>query len=50
MNEIKKYDNRTEYLQDGERHRTDGPAVERVSGNKEWWVDRKHHRSNGNSS
>ena len=31
----------------GERHREDGPAVERCSGSKEWWVNGKRHREDG---
>ena len=29
------------------RHRLDGPAFERVSGHKAWWVDGKRHRLDG---
>jgi hypothetical protein len=29
----------------GQLHRTDGPAVERANGSKEWWVDDKFIRS-----
>lgn len=28
-------------------HRTDGPAIERASGNKEWFFNGKHHRIGG---
>jgi hypothetical protein len=31
----------------GERHRTDGPAVEYNNGYKVWWVDGKLHRTDG---
>jgi len=47
MNEIKRYYNRTEYLQDGEQHRTDGPAIEWDDGSKAWWQDGKCHRTDG---
>ena len=29
------------------RHREDGPAIEDVEGNKEWWVNGKLHRLDG---
>ena len=28
-------------------HRTDGPAIEYVNGDKSWWVDGKLHRTDG---
>jgi hypothetical protein len=28
-------------------HRADGPAVEYLSGGKEWWVEGKRHRTDG---
>jgi hypothetical protein len=28
-------------------HRIDGPAVELVSGRKEWWIDGRLHRTDG---
>ena len=31
----------------GEFHRIDGPAIERVDGHKEWWVDGKLHKLDG---
>jgi hypothetical protein len=31
----------------GELHRTDGPAVERPNGYREWWVEGKPHRVDG---
>jgi len=37
--EVKRSGALTEYLQDGKQHRTDGPAVECVSGDKAWYVD-----------
>ena len=29
------------YQKDGRIHRVDGPAIERIVGNKEWWLDGK---------
>ena len=34
------------YLND-QRHREDGPAVERSDGYKEWWLNNKLHREDG---
>ena len=31
----------------GEVHRTDGPAVERADGTREWWIHGKVHRDDG---
>ena len=31
----------------GQRHRTDGPAVERANGDKAWWKNGKRHRTGG---
>ena len=31
----------------GQLHREDGPAVERSSGTKEWWLNGQRHRING---
>jgi hypothetical protein len=31
----------------GERHREDGPAIERSNGDKEWYLNGKRHRENG---
>jgi hypothetical protein len=31
----------------GHWHRTDGPAVEWISGTKEWFIDGKRHRKDG---
>ena len=31
----------------GERHRTDGPAVEYADGTKEWYLNGKNHRTDG---
>ena len=35
------------WLVDGERHRIDGPAVERPDGTKEWWISDERHREDG---
>jgi hypothetical protein len=37
----------TIWLLDGGFHRTDGPAIEYTSGDKEWWVNNKIHRIDG---
>jgi deoxyuridine 5'-triphosphate nucleotidohydrolase len=45
---IKTYANGDKYWYlDGERHRTDGPAVEYANGYKEWYLDGKRHRAVG---
>ena len=31
----------------GERHREDGPAIERANGTKEWFLNGEHHREDG---
>lgn len=31
----------------GERHREDGPAIERADGTKEWWLNGNPHREDG---
>ena len=31
----------------GQRHRVDGPAVERANGSKEWWLNGQRHRVDG---
>ena len=31
----------------GKLHCTDGPAVERTNGHREWWVEGKRHRTDG---
>jgi hypothetical protein len=40
-------DGTEEWLQDGKRHRTDGPAVVRPDGTEEWWEDDRLHRTDG---
>ena len=39
--------NRVEYRLNGNLHRTDGPAIEWETGDKEWWIDGKLHRLDG---
>ena len=36
-----------EWFLNGERHREDGPAVERENGDKEWYLNGKRHREDG---
>ena len=38
---------RTEWLQNGQLHRTDGPAIEYADGRKFWYVNGKLHRLDG---
>ena len=33
--------------QEGQLHRTDGPAYETANGDKAWWVDGQGHRTDG---
>ena len=33
--------------QEGQWHRTDGPAYETANGDKAWWVDGQGHRTDG---
>jgi hypothetical protein len=40
--EQKKYFN-----EKGELHRTHGPAIERVNGDKEWYLNGERHRTDG---
>ena len=35
------------WLQDGIRHREDGPATEYANGDREWWRTGKLHRTDG---
>jgi hypothetical protein len=35
------------WYQNGELHRTDGPAIERASGSKSWYQNDKLHRTDG---
>ena len=46
--EMKEWSDGTkEWLLNGNRHRTDGPAIERSNGTKEWWVNGILHRTGG---
>lgn len=38
---------RTEWFLYGQRHREDGPAVERADGYKAWWLNDQIHRVDG---
>jgi hypothetical protein len=44
---VKVYDDRTEWFQNGKRHRLDGPAIELANGHKEWWQNNERHRLGG---
>ena len=35
------------WFQNGQLHRTDGPAIERASGDRYWYLDGKKHRTDG---
>jgi hypothetical protein len=39
--------NKRWYNENGELHRTDGPAIEYANGTKYWWVNGKLHRIDG---
>ena len=41
------YGKMTLYYKDGFLHREDGPAEERINGDKEWWINGKRHREDG---
>ena len=43
---IDKYGHNRWYL-NGERHRTDGPAIEYKDGSKHWYINDKLHRTDG---
>ena len=46
--EMKEWSDGTkEWLLNGNRHRTDGPAIERSNGTKEWWLNGEYHRTDG---
>ena len=46
--EMKEYSNGTkEWWLNGERHRTDGPAIEWYNGSKEWYLNGELHRTDG---
>ena len=45
---VKVNDNGTKYWYlNGERHREDGPAIERADGTKFWYLNGKQHREDG---
>ena len=44
---IESPESRDYYNSKGEHHREDGPAIERINGDKEWWVNGKSHREDG---
>ena len=37
--QVKVYDYRTEWFQNGKYHRLDGPAIEWADGSKEWFIE-----------
>ena len=45
--EIDEYGNVRYYNFKGQSHRTDGPAIELISGFKAWFINGKRHRLNG---
>jgi len=45
--QVKVYENRTEWYQNGKLHRLDGPAVECTKGYKEWYQNGQRHRLDG---
>ena len=46
--EVRVYKNGDKWwLQNGNRHRTDGPAVEYADGHTSWWQNDKLHREDG---
>ena len=44
---IDEYGTKWYYNEQGQLHRTDGPAVEYANGDKEWWVNGQLHRPDG---
>ncbi|MFO0190305.1 MAG: hypothetical protein ACK54F_03545 [Planctomycetia bacterium] len=44
---IGEYGNKWYYNKQGQLHRTDGPAIEWVDGNKSWYVNGQLHRPDG---
>ena len=40
-------DGTKEWRLNGERHRTDGPAIERLDGTKKWYLNGERHRTDG---
>ena len=47
MSDRIEYDDRVEWQQNGQRHRTDGPASECADGGKFWYQNDKWHRTDG---
>jgi hypothetical protein len=45
--QVKVYDYKTEWFQNGERHRLDGPAIECEDGSKAWFQNGERHRLDG---
>jgi hypothetical protein len=49
--EVRVYDNGgKEWYQNGQLHRTDGPAIEYADGSKSWYQNGKRHRTAGPAS
>jgi len=44
---IKEYNGYKEWWVNGQRHRTDGPAIEFADGSKVWYLNGKRHREDG---
>jgi hypothetical protein len=44
---VRVYNDRTEWLQNGKRHRTVGPAIEWTNGDKYWLQNGQYHRTDG---
>ena len=45
--QVKVYPDRTEWLQNGQLHRVNGPAIECANGSKIWYQNDKRHRLDG---
>ena len=49
--EVRVYDDGgKEWYQNGQLHRTDGPAIEYADGSKSWYQNGKRHRTDGPAS
>jgi hypothetical protein len=44
---VRVYGDRTEWWQNGQHHRTNGPAIEYANGTKHWVQNGKSHRTDG---
>ena len=44
---VKVYEDRTEWHQNGQRHRADGPAIEYADGDRLWYQNDQLHRADG---